>query len=504
MRKHPFNLYPLGNLLTATACPSPRSKSLGLLHQLPDSLLLRIIDFLLPPHIPALQSANLLCVLSTLSTAFRHFSFDEDLWRRLTLSHFPVHVLAQFKYSWRHTFIKLASGNPYQPKSYIDSKPFFSDVLFLKWRCLHTPIHEDWLRHDDVPCIDARNVSVHEFRQSFEDPSLPVVIRGLVDKWPAFQNWTRQGLQKRCEDVKFNAGGYQFGLNDYWQYCDAIEGHDDQPLYVFDQHFGEKAPKLVSDYDVPKYFAQDMFGVLGEQRPDYRWLIMGPARSGSSFHKDPNGTSAWNAVVKGSKKWILFPPECPPPGVVPSGDEGDVVAPVSVTEWFLNFYDRQVVETLGGRECIVREGECIFVPMGWWHCVLNVEAGVAVTQNYVSESNIREVAKWLQEKPMQVSGCRSAKQREFIVKEFAVCVVQRFPLLAQKLAPFLPASKRGNAAMENHDTVASVKKRTVGLWESLQTRGQGANGAKRHRGNPSDELGGESCKAEVAGFSFGF
>ncbi len=66
---------------------------------------------------------------------------------------------------------------------------------------------------------------------------------------------------------------------------------------------------------VPEYFAEDLFGVLGEDaRPHHRWLIMGPARSGSSFHKDPNATSAWNAVIKGSKKWILFPPHVTPPG----------------------------------------------------------------------------------------------------------------------------------------------------------------------------------------------
>ena len=72
---------------------------------------------------------------------------------------------------------------------------------------------------------------------------------------------------------------------------------------------------IVTLSQVPEHFEADLFSVLGEDsRPDYRWLIMGPERSGSTFHKDPNATSAWNAVVRGSKKWILFPPHITPPG----------------------------------------------------------------------------------------------------------------------------------------------------------------------------------------------
>lgn len=59
-------------------------------------------------------------------------------------------------------------------------------------------------------------------------------------------------------------------------------------------------------------------------------------------------------------------------------------------------------------EGICNAGEILHVPSGWWHLVVNIENGIALTQNFVPQSPdlnlVSEVLSFLRDKPDQVSG----------------------------------------------------------------------------------------------------
>jgi hypothetical protein len=133
-----------------------------------------------------------------------------------------------------------------------------------------------------------------------------------------------------------------------------------------------------------------------------------------------------------------------------------VTTPISIVEWFYNFY--QETDKPGKKkaktseqhqdgqpdaqrpiECLLRPGDMIFIPNGWWHTVhtsttilpsllarshdttrtrhahdqrhdrrhdttrqvLNLEESVAVTQNYVGRHNVKNVLEFLRRKENQ-------------------------------------------------------------------------------------------------------
>ncbi|CAE7506540.1 unnamed protein product, partial [Symbiodinium microadriaticum] len=145
---------------------------------------------------------------------------------------------------------------------------------------------ESWLEADTLPRVQASELSTEEFIQRFEQKSCPVVLEGCVTDWPAMKTWSREDLLRRFGDTRFAAGACDFPLQEFYAYADR--NMDDVPMFIFDKYFSKRAKALLDDYEVPRFFrGRDLFDLLGEQRPDFRWLLIGHRRSGSKWHLDP-------------------------------------------------------------------------------------------------------------------------------------------------------------------------------------------------------------------------
>ncbi|ORZ35042.1 hypothetical protein BCR44DRAFT_40971 [Catenaria anguillulae PL171] len=280
---------------------------------------------------------------------------------------------------------------------------------------------------DHVPRINYHTVSVSEFVERFERPDLPVVISGVCDDWPAKTNWEPQTFYNKYKDQKFKVGtddddnSVYLKYKHFSKYCvdPELAGKEDSPLYIFDPNFPtRKSGKnksdrplraLLNDYNVPAYFADDLFQYISTyRRPPYRWIVIGPERSGTGIHLDPLGTSAWNSLVFGYKRWCLFPPTTPkhlvnPPRRAVFYDQKDMrygikrvcntVHDLEAATWFNEVYPNLAPyrEQLGMLEIVQKPGETVFVPGGWWHVVINLSFTVAVTQNFCSVANFERV-----------------------------------------------------------------------------------------------------------------
>ncbi|KAK9930455.1 hypothetical protein M0R45_027492 [Rubus argutus] len=314
-----------------------RPDGLGDFLVLPDELICAILESL---------SARDVARLSCVSSVMYILCNEEPLWLSLCLN--TLSGPLEYKGSWKKTVLHLEHV-PYEcdeaRRKPLNFDGFNSMFLYRRlYRC-HTTL--DGFSFDNGNVERKNKITVEEFSCDY-DGKKPVLLTGLADAWPARHTWTLDHLLQNYGDTAFkisqrSSRKISMTFKDYVSYMKVQ--HDEDPLYIFDHKFGDFEPV-----------------------PGIHFLC-------------------------GRKRWALYPPGRVPIGVTVhvNKEDGDVniETPTSL-QWWLDFYPLLADEDKP-IECTQMPGETIFVPSGWWHCVLNLEPSIAVTQNFVNSKNFEFV-----------------------------------------------------------------------------------------------------------------
>ena len=462
---NPYGIRPYGNIVDSPVGDIVRTLGLGTrLSVLNDYHVLDVLRYLDARSLARTSSASRFLYAATHG--------EQTLWRDLLLRRLnkddgegeeDKDNLLEYSpgaVSWKDVLAYNFVLQPPPPSSFVPHVPLvianvYSDALYRPFLCACFEPPLDMFDVSTVDSIDVKDMTYSRFVDEYERPNRPLVIRNATKSWPAVSKWSPEYLMSVCgvdpkRSFRSTSGGaplsQRFAMSSYLAYATGIGRSEESPLYLFERDL-DRFPELLSDYQpalreslpylaptldskdagMRDGHASDLLHVLGpSRRPDHKWLIIGPSRSGSSFHIDPNATNAWNAPLRGNKRWIFYPPGVTPPGVFVDGQAETVVMPVSLGEWVLSFWNSHVAErrnpdkSLRPLECGVSPGDILFVPHGWWHSVFNIKdprdsvdgsntddgVTIALTQNYASTSNLGDVFRFLEKREGQISGLR--------------------------------------------------------------------------------------------------
>ena len=222
--------------------------------------------------------------------------------------------------------------------------------------------------------------------------SVPVLIEGFVNTWPAFGKWTPEFLASGCWGKRevpiatISDGDYVRGeinnmpLRKYLRLVETMEGSTEGKLisntaehtklthYLAQVSLAKYFPELLEDVALPPFFPNETAGSTA--------LYVGGTLF-SQLHYHPYG-SATLSVLFGSKRVRLFAP-----------DQGHYLYPNS---WFSSLPhiskthhkdpDPTKYPKFAQAESIVvtvLPGEMLFIPIYWWHSIENIGVSISTT-----------------------------------------------------------------------------------------------------------------------------
>ena len=243
----------------------------------------------------------------------------------------------------------------------------------------------------EVPIISSANLTIQQFKEQFCQRQTPVVITDLkvtdsewtLDHIKEIAGNRKVTLKQSCSDSAEWAKLEPSKETTISSFVEEIKNKTSTD-YLFDWSLPLFCPELNKEFVIPEYVKHDYLKRTSDgalYRNSWPSLFVTGAGNVSELHVDAFGSNFWMYLFSGRKKWTFFKPE-------------------NLNQLKPNYYDSldpvfdckaEDGRGLSVSTVILEPGQFLFVPHGSPHRVENLTDSVAVSGNFVDESNIKDV-----------------------------------------------------------------------------------------------------------------
>ena len=228
-----------------------------------------------------------------------------------------------------------------------------------------------------------------QFVSEYVNTLTPVIVTDGFNDWPARTRWTLSFFRERYGSRQVEVDGVSYGLSDLIDRVEQSTPGAPAP-YLRNLLIEDWAPELLADilplphHTRPNWLESRFF----PERPSLTSLELYIGGAGAVFpmlHYDNLHTHAFLMQICGSKEYIVFSP-----------DQSGFMYPLAGSGSNKSAVDDPEHPDLGRfplfaqavpSRCVLRAGEMLFVPAGWWHSARILEPTITVSANTVNRAN---------------------------------------------------------------------------------------------------------------------
>jgi hypothetical protein len=230
-------------------------------------------------------------------------------------------------------------------------------------------------------------LSHKEFVKEYLEPCRPVVISDATTEWKAHERWSTSYFREKFGNRKVHVMGKEYVFSDFLDLVENSTPENPSP-YLNEVNIVKLFPELMEDltpylrYALPDRLQSRFIPASwGMRQGVVELLIAGKGTTFPGLHYDGYHMHTFVTQIRGDKEFYFFPPD-QTPYMYP---EEKMPNRSRVKDMFNPDLEKfPLFKKAVPSMIVVKQGETMFIPSGWWHSTRILSTSLAVSINSIN------------------------------------------------------------------------------------------------------------------------